>query len=118
MKTADETYRERLAEVRGLIESLQRQLVIHERRQTAAPENWGFSGDLGHIAERLQDVIPNYADRRCEWRHPKTTMYGCGRDATICTPTGRLLCVDHAAESDSDPRDCLDLTDGTAVDAD
>jgi hypothetical protein len=42
----------------------------------------------------------------------------CGEYATICTPDGRLLCGEHAIESDSDPRDCLDLVDGTPVDSD
>jgi hypothetical protein len=111
---AAETYKTRLAEVRGLIGKLEGQLLIHERRQSAQPGNWGFGGDLTHIAERLREITPVHTDRRCEWKHPKT----CGAYATICVPDGQLLCGDHAIESDSDPRDCLDLTDGTPDDPD
>jgi hypothetical protein len=118
MMNAASAYRARLAEIRDLIRRLEGSLTIHERRQAARPSDWGFPGDLGHIAERLQDLIPVHTDRRCEWKHPRTTMYGCGLGATICTPDGRLLCGDHAIESDSDPRDCLDLADGTPVDSD
>jgi hypothetical protein len=111
---AAETYRTRLAEVRDLLRRLEGSLAIHERRQCARPADWGFAGDLGHIAERLRDITPSHLDRRCESRHPTT----CGEYATICTPDGRLLCGEHAIESDSDPRECLDLQDGTPVDSD
>jgi hypothetical protein len=118
MTSAAETYRARLGEVFELIRKLNGSLYIHERRAKARPDDWGFAGDLTHLAERLKEITPNHLDRRCEWRHPKTTTYGCGHAATICTPDGRLLCGDHAIESDSDPRDCLDVTDGTPVDSD
>jgi hypothetical protein len=111
---AAETYRARLAEVRDLIRKLEGSLLIHERRASAQPANWGFAGDLGHIAERLREITPVHTDRRCDWKHPTT----CGSYATICTPDGRLLCGEHAIESDSDPRECLDLQDGTPVDSD
>jgi hypothetical protein len=111
---AAETYKARLAEVRDLIRRLGGQLAIHERRAKANPGNWGFAGDLASIAERLCEIMPVLTDRRCEWKHPKT----CAEYATICVPDGRLLCGDHAIESDSDPRDCLDLADGTPVDSD
>ena len=112
--TAAETYKARLAEVRDLIRRLEGSLAIHERRAKAQPTNWGYAGDLGHIADRLRDITPSHLDRRCEWKQPTT----CGAYATICVPDGRLLCGDHAIESDSDPRDCLDLADGTPVDSD
>jgi hypothetical protein len=115
---AADTYAARLAEVRDLIRRLEGSLLIHERRHQARPNDWGFAGDLAHVAGRLRDITPVHTDRRCEWKHPKTTMYGCGHVATICTPDGRLLCGEHAIESDSDPRDCLDLQDGTPVDSD
>jgi hypothetical protein len=111
---ADQTYKTRIAEVRDLLRKLEGQIAIHERRQAAQPANWGFAGDLAAIAERLREITPVHTDRRCEWRHPKT----CGAYATICVPDGRLLCGDHAIESDSDPRDCLDVIDGTPVDED
>jgi hypothetical protein len=111
---AADTYKARLAEVRDLLRRLEGSLAIHERRQAARPGDWGFPGDLAAIAERLRDITPVHTDRRCEWKHPRT----CGSYATICTPDGRLLCGDHAIESDSDPRDCLDVGDGTPVDSD
>ena len=114
MTTAAETYRTRLAEVHDLIHRLQGSLTIHERRQRARPGDWGFAGDLAHIAERLRDITPTHTDRRCERRHPTT----CGNYATICVPDGRLLCGEHAIESDADPRKCLDVADGTPVDSD
>ena len=114
MTSAAETYRARLHEVRELIRRLNGAIYIHERRQSAQPGNWGFAGDLAHIAERLREITPNHTDRRCEWKHPRA----CGAYATICTPDGRLLCGEHAILSDSDPRECLDVTDGTPVDSD
>jgi hypothetical protein len=112
--TAAETYRNRLAEVRALLRRFEGALAIHERRQSARPSDWGFAGDLGHIAEGLREITPTHTDRRCEWKAAKT----CGAYATICVPDGRLLCGNHAVESDSDPRECLDLADGTPVDSD
>jgi hypothetical protein len=115
MTTAAETYRARLAEVFELIRKLNGSLHIHERRAKAQPNNWGFPGDLAHIAERLREITPTHLDRRCEWKGgPKS----CGEYATICIPDGQLLCGEHAIESDSDPCECLDLVDGTPVDSD
>lgn len=114
MTSAAETYRARLAEVRELIRRLDGALRIHERRQSARPNDWGFPGDLGSIAERLRELIPTHTDRRCEWKHPRS----CGAHAVFCLPDGRLVCGDHAIESDTDPRDCLDVTDGTPIDQD
>jgi hypothetical protein len=108
------TYRTRLAEVRDLIRKLEGALLIHERRANAQPGNWGFAGDLAPVADRLREITPRHTDRRCEWKHPKT----CGEYAAYCLPDGRLLCGEHAIESDSDPCDCLDLVDGTPVDQD
>jgi hypothetical protein len=114
MTSAAETYKARLTEVRHLIRRLEGSLLIHERRQAAGSADWGFPGDLGHIADRLREITPVHTDRRCEWKHPTT----CGAYATICVPDGRLLCGDHAIESDSDPREALDVQDGTPVDSD
>ena len=54
---AAESYSARLAEVRDLIRRLEGSLAIHERRQSARPGDWGFPGDLAHIAERLREII-------------------------------------------------------------
>ena len=115
MSAAADTYRRRLFEVQHLIRRLQGSLAIHERRQSARPDDWGFSGDLAHIAERLREMIPSHLDRRCEWKGgPKA----CGDYASVCLPDGRLVCIGHAPESDADPSECLDLVDGTPVDQD
>ena len=112
MTSADQTYRTRLAEVRDLIHRLEGQITIHARRAKADPGNWGFAGDLGHIAERLRDITPSHLDRRCEWKHPTT----CGEYATYCLPDGMLVCNDHAPESGFGPDECLDLETGQPVD--
>jgi hypothetical protein len=115
MTTAAETYRTRLADVRNLIRRLEGSLLIHERRQTARPDQWGFAGDLGHIAERLREIIASPLDRRCE---RKGGPMVCGEYALVCLPDGRLVCMGHAPESGADPSECLDLADGTPVDQD
>jgi hypothetical protein len=112
VNAADESYRARLAEVRGLIRKLEGQLAIHERRQSARPGDWGFPGDLAHIAERLREVTPVHLDRRCEWKHPTT----CGAYAAYCTSDGKLVCIDHAPETGFGPDECLDLETGKPVD--
>jgi hypothetical protein len=111
---AAETYKARLAEVRDLIRKLEGSILIHERRAAAQPGNWGFAGDLGHIAERLREITPVHTDRRCEWKHPKT----CGEYAAYCLPDGQLVCHEHAPESGEDPSQCLDLDTGLAADQD
>jgi hypothetical protein len=111
---ADQTYRTRLTEIRDLMRRLDGQLAIHARRQTARPADWGFPGDLAHIAERLREITPVHTDRRCEWKHPKT----CGEYAVVCLPDGRLLCHDHAPEGDALPSECLDLESGRPYDSD
>jgi hypothetical protein len=111
---AAETYKTRLRDVRELIRRLDRQLTIHERRHSAQPGNWGFAGDLDHIASHLLEAIPNHLDRRCEWKHPRT----CGEYAWVCLPDGRLVCHEHAPGSGFDPRDCLDLETGLPADED
>jgi hypothetical protein len=114
MSGAADTYRGRLAEVRAQIRRLAGLLLIHERRANAKPADWGYAGDLAFIAERLTEttnVIALDPKRRCEWE-------GCATRATMCIPDNRAVCGDHAIESDSDPRECLDLVDGSPVDSD
>ena len=112
---AELRYSARLTEVRDLLRRLEGSIAIHVRRQTARPGDWGFVGDLSHIAERLRAIIPNHQDRRCE---VKTDQKPCGEYAAYCMPDGRLICPEHAPESGYDPSECLDLETGRAADAD
>jgi hypothetical protein len=111
---AAESYSARLTEVRDLIRRLERSIAIHVRRQNARPGDWGFVGDLSHIADHLREIMPSHQDRRCEWKHPTT----CGEYAAYCMPDGRLICPEHAPESGYDPSECLDLETGLPADVD
>jgi hypothetical protein len=108
------SYSARLTEVRDLVRRLERSIAIHVRRQNAHSEDWGFVGDLAHIADHLRDIIPSHTDRRCDWKHPTT----CGESAAYCMPDGRLICPAHAPESGYDPCECLDLETGLPADVD
>jgi hypothetical protein len=109
------SYSARLTEVRDLIRRLERSIAIHVRRQNARPEDWGFVGDLSHIAHHIREIIPNHTDRRCEW---KTAPKPCGEYAAYCMPDGRLICPEHAPESGYDPSEYLDLETGLPADMD
>jgi hypothetical protein len=111
--TAAEAYRKRIFEVRDLIRRLEGSLTIHERRHSARPADWGFPGDLGHIAEALRKITPSHTDRRCELKVGAVT---CGEYADVCLPDGRLVCIEHAPETGADPSECLSLVDGSPVD--
>ena len=64
------SYSARLTEVRDLIRRLEGSIAIHVRRQNARPGDWGFVGDLSHIADHLREITPNHQDRRCEVKTP------------------------------------------------
>ena len=111
MTGANETYRTHLAEVRHLIGMLGRQVTIHERRQAAQPDDWGFPGDLRRIIEGLREITPVHLDSTCDWK-------GCEESAFVCLPDGRMACHGHAPESEFGPDECLDLVTGMPADTD
>jgi hypothetical protein len=42
---------------RQLIE-LKEKLAAHKKRQAADPRNWGYAGDLAHVATKLDELLP------------------------------------------------------------
>lgn len=54
--TAAETYRQRRETVDALLGELRSKLDAHAKRAAAAPQNWGYPGDLGHVEEVLRDL--------------------------------------------------------------
>ena len=108
---AAETYRARLAEVRDLIRRLEGSLAIHERRQSARPDDWGFPGDLG--AHRRAPPRDHPEPHRPPVRVEAPDDLRRVRGATAC-PTAGCVCPEHAPESGFDPSECLDLRDRDA----
>ena len=62
-QTAAACYAERHAECQDLLQRIAQQLVRHQQEQAAAPANWGFPGDLGHVNEELAYVLASLGDR-------------------------------------------------------
>ena len=62
-QTAAACYAERHAECQDLLQRIAQQLVRHQQEQAAAPTNWGFPGDLGHVSEELAYVLASLGDR-------------------------------------------------------
>ena len=57
--TAAAEYATRRAEIAALIEDLGAMLAGHDAAQKSDPLNWGFVGDLDHVAELLRRAIGN-----------------------------------------------------------
>ena len=55
-KTSHETYLETQAEIATLLKKIKAGLAEHNRREKQNPRNWGYVGDLQHIASELQEV--------------------------------------------------------------
>ena len=56
-KTAAETYAERASDIAAMLDLIGQELKAHKERAAAEPKDWGFAGDLGHIRERLREVL-------------------------------------------------------------
>lgn len=54
--TAAEDYHQRRASIEALLGELRGKLEDHGQRAAADPQNWGYSGDLGHIVEKLREI--------------------------------------------------------------
>lgn len=62
-QTAAGCYAVRYTEAQDLLKRIAARLAEHERRQAAAPADWGYSGDLGRITEQLAYVLADLGDR-------------------------------------------------------
>ncbi len=62
-QTAAGCYADRHAECKDLLKRIGQALETHRKRQAAEPRNWGYSGDLGHVAQELANVLANFGDR-------------------------------------------------------
>ena len=56
LKTSHETYLETQAEINALLKKIKTGLAEHNRREKQNPRNWGYTGDLQHIASELQEI--------------------------------------------------------------
>ena len=65
-QTATEAYRDRMTDVRSLMDLLKTELRLHERKAKADLRNWGYAGDLGYIKDRLTDAIAFIGNKDAE----------------------------------------------------
>ena len=56
LKTSHETYLETQAEINALLKKIKAGLAEHSRREKQNSRNWGYTGDLQHIASELQEI--------------------------------------------------------------
>lgn len=57
MSNATENYHARALEAELLIGVLQQALALHKEAQAGEQRNWGFSGDLAEVNQRLRDLV-------------------------------------------------------------
>ena len=55
--TAPERYQHHLRDVQNSIKALARALSKHKRDQARDPNNWGYVGDMNHVADDLKDIV-------------------------------------------------------------
>jgi hypothetical protein len=56
-KTAAQTYEERAQDIGALLGWLQDELEVHEEKAKADPKNWARVGDLGHVQQKLVEIL-------------------------------------------------------------
>ena len=56
LKTSHESYLETQAEINALLKKIKAGLAEHNRREKQNSWNWGYTGDLQHIASELQEL--------------------------------------------------------------
>lgn len=61
-RIAAHLYAERHAEAQDMLKRIAARLAEHQKRQAAAPADWGYSGDLGRITEQLAYVLADLGD--------------------------------------------------------
>lgn len=58
MKLASqEKYNAHQEEIRGLIKQLETRLERHAKQASQHPAEWGYAGDLGHVAAELAELV-------------------------------------------------------------
>lgn len=55
--SAAEEYRQRAQAIDALLDELRQKLDAHAARAAAAPKNWTYAGDLGHVEEVLLEIV-------------------------------------------------------------
>ena len=67
-KDATTAYRTARERVDRQIAQIQALLQRHASKQTAAPANWGYAGDVNHVVEILNDALEFLGGKREETR--------------------------------------------------
>jgi hypothetical protein len=57
MTAAQAQYNAHQASIRRLLKQLEAKLDTHEKQASAHPKNWGFAGDVGHVEEKLSELV-------------------------------------------------------------
>ena len=61
-QTAAACYAARYAEAQDLLKRIATRLAEHQKRQAAAPADWGYAGDLGRLNAKLACVLADLGD--------------------------------------------------------
>jgi hypothetical protein len=56
-KTARESYEERRRDIDHMLHWLSMELDAHDAKSKVEPTNWGYHGDLGHVSEKLIELL-------------------------------------------------------------
>lgn len=52
---ADQKYKENLRDCKALLKDIDGLLTKHSREQAGNPKDWGYTGDLGHVKQLLEE---------------------------------------------------------------
>jgi hypothetical protein len=55
--TAAETYTNRAQDIAAMLDWLTDELEVHAERAKAEPANWGFAGELGHVRQKVKEIL-------------------------------------------------------------
>ncbi len=56
-ETSNDAYKKRQKEVVKAMGQLHKLLKSHAAEQKKNPKNWGYAGDLGHVAEEMKALV-------------------------------------------------------------
>lgn len=68
-RTAVEAYVARFSECKDLLARISKQLDLHQARQQASSQDWGFPGELSCAVEQLAYVLATLGDRSAVDEH-------------------------------------------------